>query len=108
VLGTGAHIRCEGKGRTQRSVPLTAPAQAMLSSWVDERAGYPHDPLFTTRSRRRLSRDAIERRLATHTTAAAKRWPSLNGTAAPARPPPQLRDVAAAGRSQHDRDRALT
>jgi len=79
VLGTGAHVRCEGKGRKQRSVPLTAPAQAILSSWLKERAGHPQDPLFPTRTGRRLSRDAIERRLAAHTTNAATRCPSLNG-----------------------------
>lgn len=67
ALGTGAQVHCEGKGRKRRSVPLTASAQAALSSWLRERAGRPQDPLFPTRTRRRLSRDAIERRLATHT-----------------------------------------
>jgi site-specific recombinase XerD len=79
VFGTGAHVRCQGKGRRHRSVPLTAPAQAALSSWLDERAGRPPDPLFTTRTGRRLSRDAVERRLATHAATAAKRCPSLAG-----------------------------
>jgi site-specific recombinase XerD len=79
VLGTGAHVRCEGKGRKQRSVPLTAPAQAVLSTWLTERAGDPQDPLFCTRTGRQLSRDAIERRLATHTKTATKQRPSLNG-----------------------------
>jgi site-specific recombinase XerD len=79
AFGTGAHVRCEGKGRKQRSVPLTAPAQAVLSSWLDERAGRPQDPLFPTRTGRRLSRDAIERRLATHSASAAKQCPSLSG-----------------------------
>lgn len=79
ALGTGAHVRCEGKGRKHRSVPLTAAAQAVLSTWLKERAGEAHDPLFPTRTGRRLSRDAIERRLATHTTNAATRCPSLNG-----------------------------
>lgn len=79
VFGTGAHVCCEGKGRKQRSVPLTAVAQAVLSTWLKERGGQSQDPLFCTRTGRRLSRDAIERRLATHTKAAAKRCPSLNG-----------------------------
>lgn len=79
ALGTGAHVRCEGKGRKQRSVPLTSAARAVLSSWLEERAGGPQDPLFCTRTGRRLSRDAIERRLATHTKAAAERCPSLAG-----------------------------
>src|SRR5581483_4992891 len=79
VLGTGAHVRCEGKGRKHRSVPLTAAAQAVLTTWLKERAGNPHDPLFPTRTGRPLRRDAIERRLATHTASAATRCPSLNG-----------------------------
>jgi site-specific recombinase XerD len=79
VLGTGAHVRCEGKGRKQRSVPLTAAAQAVLSSWLKERAGRPHEPLFPTRTGRPLSRDAIERRLAIHTATAAERCLTLKG-----------------------------
>jgi site-specific recombinase XerD len=78
VLGTGAHVRCEGKGRKHRSVPLTTPTQAVLTAWLAERGGRPQDPLFPTRTGRRHSRDAIERRLATHTASAAKQCPSLN------------------------------
>jgi site-specific recombinase XerD len=77
VLGTGAHVRCEGKGRKQRTVPLTAPAQTVLSAWLSERAGRPADPLFPTRTGRRLSRDAIEQRVATHASTARQRCPSL-------------------------------
>ena len=36
-LETGAHVRCEGKGRKQRTVPLTAPAQTVLTAWLTER-----------------------------------------------------------------------
>lgn len=77
VLGTGAHVRCEGKGRKQRAVPLTTQAQAVLATWLAERAGEPHSPLFPTRTGRRLSRDAIERRVAVHAATAAQRCPSL-------------------------------
>jgi site-specific recombinase XerD len=77
VLGTGAHVRCHGKGRKQRAVPLTADAQAVLASWLAERAGRPHDPLFPTRTGRRLSRDAIEQRVTTHAAAAVTRCASL-------------------------------
>jgi len=79
VLGTGAHVRCEGKGRKQRCVPLTVPTQAALSAWLKERSGGPHEPLFSTRSGRPLSRDAIERRLAVHAAGAAHQCPSLSG-----------------------------
>ena len=78
-LGTGAHVRCEGKGRKQRTVPLTAPAQRVLTTWLDERAGRPADPLFPTRTGRRLSRDAIEQRVTTHAANAAAVCPSLHG-----------------------------
>jgi site-specific recombinase XerD len=70
-FGTGAHVRCHGKGRKQRAVPLTADAQAALKTWLDERAGHPTDPLFPTRTGRRLSRDAVEQRVGTHAKTAA-------------------------------------
>ena len=71
VLGTGAHVRCHGKGRKERAVPLTADAQTILSAWLRERAGRPTDPLFPTRTGRRLSRDAVEQRVSTHAKTAA-------------------------------------
>jgi site-specific recombinase XerD len=78
TVGTGAHVRCEGKGRKQRAVPLTGPVEAVLRVWLAERGGRPEDPLFPTRTGRRLSRDAIERRVATHTAVGAARCPSLH------------------------------
>jgi site-specific recombinase XerD len=78
-LGTGAHVRCEGKGRKQRTVPLTTPAQTVLTAWLTERKGRPTDPLFVTRTGRRLSRDAIEQRVTTHAAVGAASCPSLEG-----------------------------
>jgi site-specific recombinase XerD len=77
VLGTGGHVRCEGKGRKQRAVPLTRSAQQVLRTWMAERAGQAGDPLFPTRTGRRLSPDAIERRVAIHAATASRRCPSL-------------------------------
>jgi site-specific recombinase XerD len=77
VLGTGAHVLCEGKGRKQRAVPLTRAGAKVLTAWSAERAGQPQDPLFPTRTGRRLSRDAVERRVAVHAATAATRCPSL-------------------------------
>ena len=34
VLGTGAHVRCEGKGRKQRSVPLTEAVRSIVAAWL--------------------------------------------------------------------------
>ena len=58
---------------------LTAPAKAMLDTWVAERAGQPADPLFPTRTGRRLSRDAVEQRLDVHVATAAQHCPTLLG-----------------------------
>lgn len=79
TLGTGASIRCEGKGRKQRAIPLTSPVQALLRLWLSERAGQPGDPLFPARTGRRLSRDAVAQRISTHAATAAQRCPSLLG-----------------------------
>jgi site-specific recombinase XerD len=76
-LGTGAHVNCEGKGRKQRAIPLTAAAQAVLTAWLGERAGQPADPLFPTRTGRRLSRDAVEQRVNVHAKVATVNCPSL-------------------------------
>jgi len=79
TLGVGANVRCEGKGRKQRAVPLTAQVSALLQVWLSERAGGPSDPLFPTRTGRRLSRDAVALRVSTHAATAAQRCPSLLG-----------------------------
>jgi site-specific recombinase XerD len=77
TLGAGAHVSCTGKGRKQRAVPLTKPTRAVLRAWMDERGGAPGDPLFPARAGRRLSRDAIERRIAIHAATAAASCPTL-------------------------------
>jgi site-specific recombinase XerD len=77
-LGTGAHVSCHGKGRKDRITPLTTGTIAVLRTWLAERGGQPGQPLFPTRTGGRLSRDAIEHRLAKHTATAAGRCPSLN------------------------------
>jgi len=76
-LGTAAHLRTFGKGRKERVAPLTAQTVAVLKVWTRERGGLPADPLFPTRTGRPLSRDAIERRLAKHLSAAQARCPTL-------------------------------
>jgi site-specific recombinase XerD len=78
-LGAAAHVRCTGKGRKQRCVPLTSATTAMLRAWQRERAGHPDEPLFPTRTGRRLSDDAVERRVALHSQHAARHCPSLAG-----------------------------
>jgi integrase/recombinase XerD len=78
-LGTGAHVTCTGKGRKQRITPLTPATAKVLGGWLGEHPGTPGDPLFPSRSGSPMSRDAVERRLAKHTAAAARTQPSLKG-----------------------------
>jgi integrase/recombinase XerD len=77
-LGAGAHASCHGKGRKHRVTPLTKTTVAVLRGWLAERGGSPGDPLFPTTRGTRLSRDAVDRRLAKHTTTAARTCPSLH------------------------------
>jgi site-specific recombinase XerD len=77
-LGAGAHVACRGKGRKERVTPLTRTTTSLLSEWLAERRGVPHDPLFPTRTGTVLSRDAVEHRLARYVEKAAHRCPSLS------------------------------
>jgi integrase/recombinase XerD len=76
-LGAGPHVTCHGKGRKQRITPLTKVTVAVLRAWLTERGSQPGQPLFPARDGGRLSRDAVERRLARHTAAATDNCPSL-------------------------------
>jgi integrase/recombinase XerD len=76
-LGTGAHIRCTGKGRKQRCTPLARSTVAVLRAWMQERRGEPGDPLFPARRGPPLSRGAVARLVTRHTVTARHRCPSL-------------------------------
>lgn len=79
IVGIGAHLRCQGKSRKHRAVPLTGPVEAALRAWLAERHGQPDQPVFTTRTGRRLSPDAVQRRVNLHVANAATHCPSLHG-----------------------------
>ena len=59
VLGTGAHVRCTGKGRKQRCTPLTRHTVAVLRTWIAELASTGDDPLFPTRRGTPITADAV-------------------------------------------------
>jgi len=77
VLGTGAHLRCEGKGRKQRCTPLQREMVGLITAWVRERNALASDPLFPTARGTALSRDAVERLVARHAQTAQGPCPSL-------------------------------
>ena len=76
-LGTGAHVRCRGKGRKDRATPLRADTVKVLEAWIDERGGPEDAPLFPSNRGGPLSRDAVERLVAKHCRAASETCPSL-------------------------------
>ena len=79
VLGTGAHVRCRGKGRKDRSTPLRADTAAILGVWLDERADTADRPLFVSNRNGHLSRDAVERIVRKYAALAAESCPTLKG-----------------------------
>jgi integrase/recombinase XerD len=78
-LGAGPHVHCMGKGRKERATPLTRQTVEVLRGWLSDHAAGPRDPLFPNRTGGRLSRDAVEHRLARHLTIARATCPSLRG-----------------------------
>jgi integrase/recombinase XerD len=77
VLGSGAHVRCEGKGRKQRCTPLGRDTAAVLESWLRRDLHAQSDRVFPSMRRRPLSRDAIEELVARHAQRAQHDCPSL-------------------------------
>jgi site-specific recombinase XerD len=73
----GAHVRVLGKGRKERSTPLTKQTVAVLKSWLNELSSDPERPLFPSLQGCHLSSDAIQYLLAKYTTKASKHCPSL-------------------------------
>lgn len=77
TFGAGSSVRCLGKGRKRRAVPLTTTTQAVLRIWLTERGHAPDRPLLPTRTGRRLSTDAIERLVRLHAITAARTCPTI-------------------------------
>lgn len=77
TLTVGANVHTLGKGRKERRTPLTPSTTAILKTWMRQCSGTPGDPLFPTTTGQRLSRDAIEHRLAHHLALAAHDCPSI-------------------------------
>jgi len=75
-LGTGAHVRCLGKGRRERTTPLTKHAVVALKVWL-RHLPKNSELLFPTARGGRLSADAVQRLLAKYKLIASPRCPSL-------------------------------
>jgi site-specific recombinase XerD len=104
VLGTGAHVRCLGKGRKQRCTPLRPETAKILEAWLRERHGLPEDPIFPSIRGGRLSRDAVERLIRKYTHRAQPTCPSLQRKNVS---PHVLRHAAAMDLLHHGVDRTV-
>ena len=104
VLDSGAHVRCQGKGRKERCTPLRKEAVTVLRAWLREQNSPPASPLFPNMRGGQLSRDAVEDLLAKHVHTASLRCPSLKQKRVS---PHVLRHTAAMDLLQHGVDRSV-
>jgi integrase/recombinase XerD len=104
VLGTGAHVRCEGKGRKERCTPLTKSTSAVLAEWNREQGQENTRILFPNGRGGRLSADAVQYLVAKYTLAAQHNCQTLNARRIS---PHVLRHTAAMELLQAGVDRAV-
>lgn len=78
TFGAGAHVRCRGKGRKDRSTPLTTGTAAVLRSWLKE-PGPQTEVLFPNARGGRLSADSVQYLVRKYARVAAARCPTLRG-----------------------------
>ena len=104
VIGSGAHVRCQGKGRKTRCTPLRKETVKLLRAWLKEQNDQPTDPLFPNVRGGRLSRDSVEHLVAKHMSVASQCCPSLKHKRIS---PHSLRHTAAMDLLQHGVDRSV-
>jgi integrase/recombinase XerD len=78
VFGTGAHVKCLGKGRKDRRTPLRRDTARLIAGWIRDRKN-SEGPLFPSIRGDRLSRDALEHLVRKYCAKAAQTCPSLEG-----------------------------
>jgi integrase/recombinase XerD len=78
VLGNGAHVRCKGKGRKERSTPLRKEVTKALSAWLYEHPNQPTSTLFPNARGVRLTRNGVGYLLRSNAKTAQRECPSLS------------------------------
>lgn len=104
VLGSGAHVRCEGKGRKQRCTPLRQESAAVIEAWCRHDLSPQSDRVFPGVRGGPLSRDAVEDLVTRHARHAEPRCPSLKQKTVT---PHVLRHTAAMELLSHGVDRSV-
>jgi len=92
IFGTGAHVRCFGKGRKMRCTPLRPEVAKVLKDWLRHHHGEPDDPVFPSSRGGMMSADALQKLVARHVAQASMKCPSLKEKAVT---PHTLRHAAA-------------
>ena len=77
LLGTGAHVRVVGKGRKERSTPLTKATADVLRAWLREIETSDDAIVFPSARGARLSADGVQYLLAKHVAQAGQACTSL-------------------------------
>ena len=104
ALGTGAHVRCLGKGRKERCTPIDRETAALLRAWISENSTPAAGVVFPSQRGGRLSRDAVERLVTKHQRVAARDCATLAGKRVS---PHVLRHTTAVNLLQAGVDRAV-
>jgi integrase/recombinase XerD len=104
ALGTGAHVKCLGKGRKSRCTPLRKETIAVLRSWLRELQGQATDPVFPTTRGKALGHDGLEYLLNKHLVVARRHCLSLNKKRVT---PHSLRHSLAMNLLHHGADRSV-
>jgi len=77
TFGTGAHVHCFGKGRKERSTPITKNTAKVLQQWLRECMVNEEDLVFTNAQGGHLSTDGVQYILDKHVGLASRLCPSL-------------------------------
>lgn len=77
TFGTGAHVRCFGKGRKLRCTPLRRDVIKVLEAWLRELPQELDKPVFPSSRGGRMSEDAVEGLVARYIAVACQRCQSL-------------------------------
>jgi len=103
-LRSGAHVRCQGKGRKERCTPLAKPTVAVLAAWIKEQGKDGDKILFPSARGGLLSSDSVQYLVTKYSAVARKHCSSLSQKRVS---PHVLRHTAAMELLQAGIDRAL-
>lgn len=103
-LHSGAHVRCQGKGRKERCTPLAKPTVSVLTAWIKEQGKNSSKILFPSARGGPLSSDSVQYLVTKYAAEARKNCPALEQKRVS---PHVLRHTAAMELLQAGIDRAL-